>query len=222
MNNRAFTLVEMMVSLAIFSMVAVVALGAVVKIIAANQKAQSLQSAVTNLDFALESISRELRVGTTYECVKSIPNDGFDGTDGSMTSQGCDLDTTNAKNNDTGAQYIAFNSSRTCYAGGNPKSLATVYRFIYQNQNLYLQKAEQAGLNSIHPPSPRCGPAVLDANFTDILSLDNITLSDYRLGVDTSGPYPLVFIRLLGYAGTSDKDHTDFDIQTTISQRISN
>src|SRR3989344_4857691 len=67
-NSRAFTLVEMIVALGIFSIVAVVALGALVKIISANKKAQTLQASITNLSFALDSMSRELRVGTKYHC----------------------------------------------------------------------------------------------------------------------------------------------------------
>ena len=67
-NLRGFTLVEMIVSLGIFAVVAVVALGALVRIMTANQKAQTLQSAMTNISFALESMSRELRSGITYHC----------------------------------------------------------------------------------------------------------------------------------------------------------
>ena len=65
-NSQAFSLVEMIVSMAIFSVVAVIALGALTKIIASNRKAQSLQSSITNLNFMLDSMSRELRVGAYY------------------------------------------------------------------------------------------------------------------------------------------------------------
>ena len=61
--KKGFTLIEMIVSLAIFSVVAVIALGSLVRIMSANQKAQSLHSAMTNIGFALESMSRELRMG---------------------------------------------------------------------------------------------------------------------------------------------------------------
>ena len=62
-KKEGFTLIEMVVSLAIFSVVAVIALGALIRIISANQKAQAIQAAVTNVNFALESMSREIRVG---------------------------------------------------------------------------------------------------------------------------------------------------------------
>ncbi|MEK7501416.1 MAG: type II secretion system protein [Patescibacteria group bacterium] len=63
-KKEGFTLIEMVVSLAIFSVVAVIALGALMRIISANQKAQAIQAAVTNVNFALESMSRELRLAT--------------------------------------------------------------------------------------------------------------------------------------------------------------
>jgi len=65
-KEKGFTLVEIIISLAIFAMVAVVALGALVKIVSANKKAQTLQSAMTNLNFALESMSREIRTGSEF------------------------------------------------------------------------------------------------------------------------------------------------------------
>ncbi len=69
MSSRGFTLVEMIVSLMIFSIVAVVALAALVKIIDANNKAQTIQAAVTSLSFSLDSMSRELRTGSNIHCM---------------------------------------------------------------------------------------------------------------------------------------------------------
>ena len=64
-----FTLVEMIVSVAIFTIVAFVAVGALLKVIDANKKSQSLKTSINNLNFALESLSREMRVGSNYTCI---------------------------------------------------------------------------------------------------------------------------------------------------------
>jgi prepilin-type N-terminal cleavage/methylation domain-containing protein len=64
--QKGFTLVEIMVSLAIFSVVMVVALGAFLKIVDVNKRAQSIESAVNNLNFTMEAMSRELRTGSQY------------------------------------------------------------------------------------------------------------------------------------------------------------
>src|ERR1039458_2601710 len=56
--SSGFTLVEMMVSIAIFMVVAVVAVAALLKIVDANRKSQTLQDAVNNINFAMDSITR--------------------------------------------------------------------------------------------------------------------------------------------------------------------
>lgn len=65
-TKKGFTLVEIMVSLAIFSLVMVVALGAFLKIVDLNKRAQSVESAVNNLTFTIEALTRELRTGQSY------------------------------------------------------------------------------------------------------------------------------------------------------------
>ena len=62
-----FTLIEIIVSLAIFAVVSVVAIGSLLKVIDANKKAQALKTAINNLNFALEAMSREIRTGSEYE-----------------------------------------------------------------------------------------------------------------------------------------------------------
>lgn len=65
-SKRGFTLVEMIVSLGIFAVVALVAVGAFMKIMDANRKALGLKTAINNLNFALESMTREIRMGSKY------------------------------------------------------------------------------------------------------------------------------------------------------------
>lgn len=71
-----FTLIEMMVSVAIFTFVMVIALGALLSMSEADRKAQSLNTSINNLSAAVDSMSRTLRYGTTYHC----------GTGGSITN----------------------------------------------------------------------------------------------------------------------------------------
>ncbi|MEK7606343.1 MAG: type II secretion system protein [Patescibacteria group bacterium] len=66
--SRGFTLVEMIVSVFIFSIVMLIATGALVSIVEANRKAQSVKSVMNNLNFALDSMTRAIRVGTAYDC----------------------------------------------------------------------------------------------------------------------------------------------------------
>lgn len=64
--NLGFTLVEMLVSISVFMVVMTVAAGSLLSIIDANGKAQSLKSAVNNLNFAIESMGKQIREGSNY------------------------------------------------------------------------------------------------------------------------------------------------------------
>jgi len=70
-SKKGFSLVEIMVSLAIFSIVAVSAGGAFLKVVDANKKSQALKTVTNNLNYALESMSREIRTGTKFSCGQS-------------------------------------------------------------------------------------------------------------------------------------------------------
>jgi prepilin-type N-terminal cleavage/methylation domain-containing protein len=59
--KKGFTLIEMLVSLSIFSLVLIVALSAVITIMDLNRKAQTLSSSVNNLNLAVESIVRTIK-----------------------------------------------------------------------------------------------------------------------------------------------------------------
>jgi prepilin-type N-terminal cleavage/methylation domain-containing protein len=63
---QGFSLIEILVSLAIFAMVVTAGTSAIMSAITSNQKAQSLNSVVTNLNLALESMAREIRLGGSY------------------------------------------------------------------------------------------------------------------------------------------------------------
>ncbi len=64
--KQGFTLIELIVSVALFSIVMTVALGALLAVIDANREAKGIKLVVNNLNLAMESMSRELRVGTKY------------------------------------------------------------------------------------------------------------------------------------------------------------
>lgn len=76
-NGRGFSIVEMLVATALFSIVMVIAVGSLLTMVDANRKAQSLKSVMNNLNFAMESMVRSARVGTSYHCenITSPPPD---------------------------------------------------------------------------------------------------------------------------------------------------
>lgn len=61
-----FTLVEMIVGVFLFTIVMLVAVGALMSVLDANRRAQANKAVMNNLHFALESMTREIRVGREY------------------------------------------------------------------------------------------------------------------------------------------------------------
>lgn len=68
-SHAGFTLIEVMVSVSIFAIILTVGIGSLLTINNAYRKSQSERVVIDNLNFTLESMSREIRVGTQYECV---------------------------------------------------------------------------------------------------------------------------------------------------------
>ena len=67
-SRTGFTLVEMLVSVGLFAVVMLMASSAYLVIVAGNRQAQAVGSASDNLSFALETMTRSIRTGTTYSC----------------------------------------------------------------------------------------------------------------------------------------------------------
>lgn len=66
--RKGFTLVEMLVSVGIFAVVMVIALGGLLAVTESDRKAQTIKTVTNNLGFALESMSRTIRTGIDYSC----------------------------------------------------------------------------------------------------------------------------------------------------------
>jgi prepilin-type N-terminal cleavage/methylation domain-containing protein len=83
--RRGFTLVEMIVSVALFSVVMLVSTAALLSLVAANRKAQALESVMNNLNITLDGMLRALRMGSSFHCGAgnySIPQDCPDQVNG--------------------------------------------------------------------------------------------------------------------------------------------
>jgi prepilin-type N-terminal cleavage/methylation domain-containing protein len=65
---RGFTLIEMIVSVGLFSVVMLVVTAAYLAIITLDKESRSTNELVVNLSFALESMARNVRTGTAYSC----------------------------------------------------------------------------------------------------------------------------------------------------------
>ena len=70
-TKRGFTLVEMIVSMGVFTVVLSASVGALLVIVDSSRKAQTLQVASTTLSLVVEDMSRNLSQGRNYHCDRS-------------------------------------------------------------------------------------------------------------------------------------------------------
>lgn len=65
-RGKGFTLIEIIVSLSVFSAVILIVLGAVISIMNLQRKTNAFRAAQENLSYAFESIAKEIRTGSKY------------------------------------------------------------------------------------------------------------------------------------------------------------
>ncbi|MEK7066719.1 MAG: prepilin-type N-terminal cleavage/methylation domain-containing protein, partial [Patescibacteria group bacterium] len=196
-----FTLIEIMVSISIFTAVMMITIGALISLNDGSRKAQALRTVIDNLNFAVEDITRKVRTGSSYHCF-STPAE---------VSQAM-LDAVPTK----------YNSPKDCSAGGYAISLQTQdviptwVIYIYDQTNGVIK------IRTKKSPSTVFGPLL---NVTS----GEVTISDTKFTVrGAMSPYSAVPISrqpivILNISGTVDlkkeKLRTDFSLQTAISHR---
>lgn len=67
-TKKGFTLIEIMVSISVFSIVMLVSSGSIFSVFDANRKSQTMRSVMDNLNLSLESMTRTIRFGYRYHC----------------------------------------------------------------------------------------------------------------------------------------------------------
>jgi prepilin-type N-terminal cleavage/methylation domain-containing protein len=187
-QEKGFTLIEVLISTAIFSVVTVIALGALLAMAEADRKAQSLKTVINNLNFALESMSRTIRTGYDYHC-------------GSGTGAPSDCD--NQGGSPNGSTYMHFTA-----ADG-----VTKIAYCLDGTTLKRQKIISGSLNT------SCSSSVflpVTASEVIITSLKFIVSGSLR----TDTKQPRVTILMSGYVPFKEGQKTDFNIQTTVTQRV--
>jgi len=117
-KNKGFTLIEIMVATSIFMIVMLMAIGALFVSSNAAKKSKALRTAMDNVNFAMEDMSRSLRLGSNYYCtstpVASLPlnNQAFQDC---ASSGGSAIIFTpyNSSQSDTAFQISSFGSPKT-------------------------------------------------------------------------------------------------------------
>ncbi len=194
-----FTLVEMLVSVALFSVVMVVALGALLFMSVAIRRAQAINSLINNLSSGLESMSRSVRTGTTYHC----------GAGGVLTSpQDCV-----APNPDSFFTYLAFDGTPVSYCLSDPSSPPTAPTCYADTPNTTCPVGMSCTiLRSLNgsPYSRLTSPEVQIKFFG--YYVEGALLGDNK--------QPKATIIISGTVPVTSGQNSTFNIQTSITQRI--
>lgn len=209
--TAGFTLIEMMISVAIFTVVMVYGVASLLSSNQSYRQTQNLRKAIDNLSFSIEDMARSLRVGTNYQCASMFATPLVDNTFPDVfVNDSADLAGAGFGPGiacPEGAGAIFFES-----AEGDPAEDSDQYGFmmLYNEENVgKLYKTTDGGASwlVITPPSVELDPirsgfvvvgtgTTLDADFTQ----------------------PMVFMHLVGTVQYGSIV-TPFNLQTSVSQR---
>ncbi len=197
-QRRGFTLAEILVAVGLFSVVVTIAIGSLFSVINANRKSQALQSVMSNLNFALDQMSRDIRVGTQYHCGTGDYSHAQDCATGDPNVHLADLPNSSAT-----FEFISRTGDREFYTweGGTGGSKGRLRRRI----DLYSAGTfDEGALVNVTAPE---------------ITIEYMNF--YVNGTEESGSdeQPRVLITISGYAGQG-QERSNFNIQTTISARI--
>lgn len=199
MKNKGFTLIEMLVAIAIFSVVSVAALGALLVMTASSQKVQATRTVVDNISFVVEDIVRESRLAVNHWCGNGLLGSG--GFNSWENSDGDDIDLV-TPGECTDGTYFAFNKLKE----GEPNGVVWYRLNDIDPENVVVEKGEGKS------------PSVWQS-----LSLDNIevlNLSFSTAAALTNGQIPLITIHLEATVDAGKPEETDYNIQTSVHPRF--
>lgn len=199
MTASGFTLIEMIVASTIFTIVMLIIVGGLISLNNESRKSRSIRLVTDNLSAAIDSMSRNMRMGAYYHC--GCGTAGVPATAGDINypdgARDCPL--TDSLGNG-GDQCFAFESQF-----GNPN--LAIDQFVYRLSNHRIQRSKDGG-----------------ATFVD-LTAKEINIDDMRFFVLGSTPdtnQPVVTVVIRGTASVTPAVSTSFNIQTTLGSRTPN
>jgi len=196
-DQRGFSLIEVLVSLSIFTVVMTISVGVLMVLIDANARAQNIQSVMTNVSFALDSMTREIRTGSDYYCgaASALPVSG-------ETISNCM----------TGGAALSFNEGGQSLTEDTPNDSRRIgIRLNAGTLERRLGNGDgDANTNEDEDWAPLTSP--------------DITITDLKFYVSgatrADGESPTATLYIKGSAGESDGSEGTFNIQTTVVQQL--
>ncbi len=191
-KNSGFTLIEAMVSIGLFSVIMIIGITAVLSVNNTYRKSRTMRSAIDNLSFVMEDMARNIRLGFDYRCFDQFSEiaNNIEEPQDGIDCKGIVFEPYWNPVQSDDADQVGY------YIDGLDNS-------IYKTTTGYSSGTDSfSAMNSI---DVRIDPAT--SGFT-IYGTDPL-----------DGEQPSVLIRINGTA-QSGKNSTNFNLQTTVSQRL--
>lgn len=218
-TSRGFTLLEAMVAIAIFTVIMVVGISALLNVSNTHKKAQNMRSIIDTVSYLMEDMARNIRLGSDYYCIPGNGNLDLV-TAGATGANSCTPDTMGG----FGALALAIEPQEgTPYdPGGGEHNLddQVVYEIATRNgssENCELKKSTNGGIvGSFISVTPQ------EVEFHCTASGFNVYGPTTTGGANLDPDEPSrVIIRLTGIVRYKDTT-TPLNVQTTVTQRALN
>ena len=202
-NNykKGFTLVEMLVASAIFVVVMVAVVGALVTTINADNKAQSIKTVIDNVTSAVDDMARDIRSGTNYGCLYP-PYPG-----GNNSNSQWDTNPSDCAGGAMRWNTVQMEMRMKQYIINSP-----LIPHRDREEETYRKNARRRIVQTYQ---------ILGRN-TAPISVTNITNMTFYVTPGDATDQPRVLITATGLIPSKNGASTEFDLQTTASQRSRN
>ena len=191
-SPAGFTLIEMIVAMSIFIIVMLVIVGALISLDNAARKARAVRLVTDNLSAAVDSMSRNIRMGSNFHC----------GCEATPAAYAIPKDCASPMDNLGAGGDACF-----AFEGQRGSALTPDDQIVYQLSNNRVERSVDGGANFLDLTAPE-------------LTVTNLRFFVY--GSTLSQDQPMVTMLLQGVAGLTTKTATNFNIQTTIGARTPN
>ncbi len=219
-QKKGFTLIEILVAITLFTVIMVSAVGSLIAINDANRRTQAVRSAIDNVNFALDTMSRRLRTGMNYHCLtQSETENPSSNVPFPVSPQ------SKCSSSDQGGPAIAFTAAEYLGVANQPGDTGQSGALAGGTVVYRLGPVDGDGHRAIQS-NTRTISGSFATSYTPMTSPD-VNIEELRFVVDGAGagdgkqPYVLITVRGSVETGKGARvQKTTFRVQTTVSQRL--
>ena len=205
-NQNGFTLVEVMVAVGLFVVVAITSVTAVLSVTATHKRTREYRQALDTVNFLIEDMARNIRLGSNYHCNENIQAD----IEASTIS---DLD--KPEDCPGGSSALSF-EGQNGDSGDNADQVAYMVG-VKESAGLTILKKNQDSATALHQILPE--NVSIDTAGTSFTVIGSLPFPATAGDPDTDQIQPRVIIKISGnvmYKG----ELIPFHVQTSVTQRL--